>query len=206
MDGIKSSFFFFFLNASRHNTAEVLVALVIGTDSLAWEYSEQKLYQSYLARENCNLRDLSKTHKWYLCLCASILVQECAGKDKEKECLGHRVPCPALLPLECWSQAKTFRRNADPFHGSDKHCTLIHKPNFLLTPKNPTKTPQNHTADFSNGCGTCAQHMYANAKGFHLLKWKKKKQTTTSESEKSKNYLGVLLCYVSMAVILYNKW
>lgn len=41
------------------------------------------------------------------------------GEDKE-ECLGQGVPCPTLLPVECWSQAKSFRRSSAPAHKSDK--------------------------------------------------------------------------------------
>lgn len=191
MDGIKPSkyfFFFFFLNATRHNAAAVSVAF-IWAGSLAWEYSEQNLCQGYLARENCNLRDLSKAHKWHLWLCAAILVEGCAGEDKEKEWLGRRVPCPALLPLECWSQAKAFGRNSAPFRGSDEQCILIQKPDFRLSVKNqPTPPPPNHTAETHSGCGACAKHMYAiaNAKGLH-------KGIKKLKIRKIQKYLGVFI-------------
>jgi len=107
-------------------------------------------------------------------------VEECAGEHKE-ECLGHRASCPALLPLDCWSQTKAFRRNSAPFHGSDKQCTLNQKPDFLLTQTHPQK----HTVDFPREHGAYAEHMYAivNAKGFHSLKWKIK----ILKSKNSKN-------------------
>lgn len=60
------------------------------------------------------------------------------GEDKEER-LGQGVPCPTLLPEECWSQTKSFRRSSPPSHKSDKQCTLIQKPDLLLAQKNLTK-------------------------------------------------------------------
>lgn len=75
-----------------------------------------------------------------------------SGEDKE-EWLGQGVPCPTLLPVECWRLAKSFRMSSAPSHKSDKQCKLIQKPDLLLTQKKWPKNPQPHTDDFPSGCG-----------------------------------------------------
>lgn len=103
----------FFLNATRQKHCCCLSGFCYRVRFASLRVQWAKFVSGLPAHENATW-EISVRQTNTICDCASILLEECVGKVKRR--LGHRVLCPVLLPLKCWSQAKAFRRNAAPFY------------------------------------------------------------------------------------------